>query len=294
MSIVDAGPAEVEAGWPAIHKFGRWLLNGGKESEQPPLIPEALQEWPNTILPAVAAGFLYGMTNKWGDELKLLGPVTTVNKRVQRLFRVSDAALRTALPMGAMAALFIGVEAAFAVHRGRQNLMLDSTVGGAAVAAVYSAHRIANAPTWPPVGVGTSALITMALCASQGVLQHLFYKQKLAEREVEAEAAAELQRAAIAASRKSDLAVDLLSQLEARLTSVPAGSQAAAGAGLEEGQQEQAVQQQEGEEGTGLHGDKHDDRPEQQQQTDADNLAAQLGKSIASAMRRWCGLDPIK
>jgi hypothetical protein len=34
MSIVDAGPAEVEAGWPAIHKFGRWLLNGGKESEQ--------------------------------------------------------------------------------------------------------------------------------------------------------------------------------------------------------------------------------------------------------------------
>jgi hypothetical protein len=40
---------------------------------QPPLIPEALQEWPNTILPAVAAGFLYGMTNKWGDELKLLG-----------------------------------------------------------------------------------------------------------------------------------------------------------------------------------------------------------------------------
>lgn len=64
--------------------------------------------------------------------------MTTVNKRVQRLFRVSDAALRTALPMGAMAALFIGVEAAFAVHRGRQNLMLDSTVGGAAVAAVYS------------------------------------------------------------------------------------------------------------------------------------------------------------
>lgn len=69
-------------------------------------------------------------------------------------------------------------------HHATDNCAANNFMVGAFVPA---AHRIANAPTWPPVGVGTSALITMALCASQGVLQHLFYKQKLAEREVEAE-----------------------------------------------------------------------------------------------------------
>lgn len=60
---------------------------------------------------------------------------------MDRLFRISDAAIRHSLPMAGLAVIFLGVEALSAVHRGRDRLVLDSMYGGTTVACVYGGER---------------------------------------------------------------------------------------------------------------------------------------------------------
>jgi hypothetical protein len=69
----------------------------------------------------------------------------SVHSRMQRLFRVSDAALRRGLTMGSLAGVYVGVQALLAVHRGRRSYLPDSFCGGAAVASVYAGGALRRA-----------------------------------------------------------------------------------------------------------------------------------------------------
>ena len=72
-------------------------------------------------------------------------PPVSVHSRMQRLFRVSDAALRRGLTMGSLAGVYVGVQALLAVHRGRRSYLPDSFCGGAAVASVYAGGALRRA-----------------------------------------------------------------------------------------------------------------------------------------------------
>jgi hypothetical protein len=61
---------------------------------------------------------------------------------MQRLFRVTDAALRQALPLAGLAAVYVAVETVSALHRGEQRLLLDGLYGGVAVAALGAGARL--------------------------------------------------------------------------------------------------------------------------------------------------------
>ncbi|PRW45065.1 hypothetical protein C2E21_6427 [Chlorella sorokiniana] len=280
-----------EGGWPAVQRLLEYAVGAHDRRQSAPEVPEELQEWHRTMLPAVAVGLLHGGFKQWRAERAAheLQAITrpleqrsalwysTVN--LQHFFRVSDAAFRGALSFGGLVALYFSVHALSSVYRGRRNFAVDGFYGGVAAGAAYAAHHAARSPTWPPAGNLPARMATfVGLGTIQGVLEGWYNKQKRDEEEAAAKEAAQRERAAALAGH--DPAAALLAQLQASLSTGPVAA---------DHQQQQEQQQQLGQLAEGAAFRTEVQQADEQQAEDGEQAGQQQeeGETAAVPAKPW-------
>lgn len=271
-----------EGGLPAVQHFLRYCCGMLERGEKPPRLPEGLDDWPQTIVPGFLAGALHGGFSQWVDirkeQVAAGHGAPSTSTALQRAFRLLDAANRRGMALGGMAALFFAVEMASGVYRGRRAFMQDAAAGGAAVGAVFAAHRVTSCPVWPPPNLAANTAAILGIGLVQGFLQKVQHQERLRLAAEAAAAEEERRRHELAGIRKQDAASLLLAQLEAQLSAEPAPQQGQQGQqGLEQLEEVPAQHRQSGEQQP-LGGE------EQRQPVESPNAA-----TAAAGWRSWLG-----